>query len=298
MEIIKPEQAKKIKFKKLSIALGTFDGLHIGHMKLIEAVKACSGKSAAFTFKNLPSDLFIQDHKPMHLFTLEEKLNAFNKTGIDYLCITTFDRKFASIDKSLFESLLEAYFSPDNVVVGYNFTYGKHALGNVDTLKEFGDKHGCNIDIIPPVIFDGEPVSSTRIRECIEAGSIERANALLGYTYNITGSVEKGEGLGNKLGFPTANIKVPKEKAIPLRGVYSIDALYERKSYKGVCNIGVRPTVSNNSRESIEAHLLSLSEDIYGKEITIFFNKRLRDEIKFSSQNELIEQIKRDIKSI
>ncbi len=298
MKVITLEQAKSIKFKELSIALGTFDGLHFGHMALLEAAKSLGGESAAFTFDSLPSNLLLTDKKPMCLFTLDEKTAAFEKTGIDYLCIASFDRRFACTDKDAFAALIQSVFSPKKIVAGYNYTYGKHALGNVDTLKEFGDAHGCDVIVIPPVIYDDEPVSSTRIRECIAAGAVERANALLGYSYSICGEVEKGSGLGNKLGFPTANISVAKEKAMPLRGVYSVEVDVEGTLYKGVCNIGVKPTVSKGIVETVEAHLLGMSDDIYGKNITIIFIKRLRDEMKFKNKEALIAQIKRDISNI
>ncbi len=297
MEVITLEKAKRIKFSSLSIALGTFDGLHLGHMELLKAVKAF-GQSAAFTFDTLPSDLFSVDHKPMHLFTLEEKIEAFRHTGIDYLCISGFDRRFAGIDKNVFANLILNTFHPKNIVAGYNYTYGRRAKGNIDTLISFGDEHKCSVTIIPPVIYEDEPVSSSRIRECIAAGAIERANVLLGYTYNISGVVETGIGLGNKLGFPTANITAAKEKILPLRGVYSVDVTLNGKVYKGVCNIGVKPTVTSGIKETIEAHIISLSENIYGKKITIAFKKRLRDEMKFAGKEELIEQIKRDVANI
>lgn len=298
MKVITLEQAKKTKFSDLSVALGTFDGLHLGHIALLEAVKGYSGESAVFTFNSLPSDLLLTDNKPMRLFTLEEKIEAFSKTGIDYLCIARFDKRFASVDKDVFASLILGTFKPKNIVAGYNYTYGRHALGNVDTLKIFCEGRGCDVEIISPVIYDDEPVSSSRIRECIAAGAVERANALLGYCYSVSGTVERGAGLGNKLGFPTANITAAKEKALPLRGVYSVEVAVDERSYKGVCNIGVKPTVSKGIVETVEAHILSLSEDIYGKKITIMFKKRLRDEMKFKSKEELIEQIKRDIENI
>ncbi|MGE5493972.1 MAG: bifunctional riboflavin kinase/FAD synthetase [Burkholderiales bacterium] len=298
MEIITLEQARRIKFCGLSIALGTFDGLHIGHMALINALLGFGGKSAVFTFDSLPSDLFLAEHKPSHLFTLEEKAAAFCNAGIDYLCIARFDRKFAGINKTEFASTIINTFSPVNIVAGYNYTYGRHAQGNADTLKSFAEKHGCNVVIIPPVIFDGEPVSSTRIRECIAAGGIERANALLGYRYSVSGTVEKGTGLGNKLGFPTANITADREKILPLRGVYSVSVAVGGSEYKGVCNIGVKPTVSNGVKETIEVHIIGLSADLYGQNVTIYFNKRIRDEKKFASKEELAAQIKRDIASI
>lgn len=298
MKIITLEQAKRTKFSDASIALGTFDGLHIGHMALIRALKGFKGENAVFTFDSLPSDLFLAEHKPEHLFTLDEKTAAFRSAGIDYLCIARFDRKFAGIDKTAFASAILNIFSPRNIIAGYNYTYGRHAQGNIDTLKTFGEQHGCNVEIIPPVIFDGEPVSSTRIRECIAAGSVERANELLGYRYSVSGTVEKGSGLGNKLGFPTANITAAREKILPLRGVYSVNVAVGGSEYKGVCNIGVKPTVSDGVRETIEAHILSLSEDLYGQNVTIYFLKRLRDEKRFGSKEELVAQIKRDITEI
>jgi riboflavin kinase/FMN adenylyltransferase len=298
MEIITLEKAKGIKFNDLSIALGTFDGLHIGHMALIKAAKTLDGQSAAFTFDKLPIDLFSVDHKPMHLFTLDEKIQAFQHTGLDYLCISGFDRKFAGLDKNDFASLILSAFRPINIVAGYNYTYGKRAEGNVDTLAEFGMANKCNIMIIPPVIYDDEPVSSSRIRECLWAGAVERANALLGYKYNISGVVETGSGLGNRLGFPTANITVAKEKILPLRGVYSVDVAVNGRDYKGVCNIGVKPTVSRGIKETVEIHMISMSSDIYGRKITVAFNKRLRDEMRFGSKEELVDQIKRDIDKI
>ncbi|MGI5850443.1 MAG: bifunctional riboflavin kinase/FAD synthetase, partial [Christensenellales bacterium] len=295
MKIISLEQAKKIRFSDVSIALGTFDGLHLGHMTLINAVKNFSGTSAVFTFNSLPLDLFCADHKPMRLFTLEEKIDAFHKTGIDYLCITSFDKKFACMDKDVFSAMILNVFSPKNIVAGYNYTYGRHALGNADTLEKYGKEHGCNVDIISPVIFDGEPISATRIRECIAAGSVEKANQLLGYSYSITGTVGKGKGLGSKLGFPTANIIVAKEKIIPLRGVYAVDVAVGQHMYKGVCNIGVKPTVSSGITETIEVYVVSLYEDIYGEKVSVYFNKRIRDEKKFNNIDELKAQIAYDI---
>lgn len=298
MKVITLAQAKRIKFRGLSIALGTFDGLHLGHIALLEAAKRFGGESAAFTFDSLPSDILVADNKPMRLFTLEEKIAAFKSTGIDYLCVASFDKKFACKDKNAFESMLLSVFSPKNIVAGYNYTYGRRALGNIDTLKMFGDAHGCNVEIIPPVIYEGEPVSSTRIRECIAAGAVERANALLGYKYSVSGIVEKGFGLGNKLGFPTANITAAREKALPLRGVYSVEVVLGEDRYMGVCNIGVKPTVSSGIKETVEAHIISMCADIYGQKITIFFNKRLRDEMRFESKAKLTAQIKRDIENI
>jgi riboflavin kinase/FMN adenylyltransferase len=298
MKIIDLKQAKKTRFKHLSLALGTFDGLHIGHMALIDALKTYGGQSAVFTFDSLPMDLFSAEHKPMRLFTLEEKKEAFARTGIDYLCITHFDQRFANLDRHGFTMMLKKVFSPEHVVAGYNYTYGRHAKGDVDMLTHDGASLGFETQIIPPVIYDGEPISSTRIRECIAAGSMMRANALLGYAYDIRGIVQRGQGIGDKLGFPTANITVAREKIIPRRGVYATHVMVGGDRYCGVCNVGTRPTVSSDNRETIEVHILNLNKNIYGEEIIIYFDKRLRDEKKFNNTDELIAQIQFDISQL
>ena len=299
MRVINWPQAKKMRYNELSLALGTFDGLHIGHMALIEAVKQGPGESAVLTFDALPIDLFIGDHRPMRLFTLDEKKAAFEKTGIDYLCVAHFDKKFASINLHAFETMIKETFMPVRIAAGYNYTYGRHAEGNADTLEKAGKTMGFDVCVIPPVIYDDEPVSATRIRECIEAGNVERAAVLLGYGYSMTGRVGAGRGIGSrKLGFPTANLCVPEEKIIPLRGVYGVDINVDGKQYKGVCNIGVNPTVSSGTRESIEIHILTLNQDIYGQVISVSFYKRIRDERKFDSIQALKEQISKDIQSI
>ncbi len=299
MQIISWAQAQRTKFKELSLALGTFDGLHIGHMALLDAVKQGPGQSAVFTFDALPIDLFITEHRPMRLFTLEEKKAAFAKTGIDYLCIAHFDKRFASIDHNAFAKMLKDAFNPVCLVAGYNYTYGRRAKGNANTLAKAGAALGFEVREIQPVIFDGEPVSSTRIRECLEAGNVERATDLLGYAYTMTGTVGAGRGIGSrKLGFPTANLMVAPEKIVPLRGVYGVGIALDGKMYKGVGNIGVNPTVVSGGRESIEIHILALNQDLYGKTISVSFNKRIRDERKFESLDALKAQIERDIRSI
>jgi riboflavin kinase/FMN adenylyltransferase len=195
--------------------------------------------------------------------------------------------------------MLHDIFNPVAVIAGYNYTYGKDAKGDADTLIMAGERYGFRVQVIQPVISDGEPVSATRIRECIESGHVERAAKLLGYSYALTGKVGTGRRIGtNKLGFPTANLISPPEKIIPLRGVYGVTVNAEGSEYKGVCNIGVNPTVSNGARETIETHIIGMSDDLYDKIITINFEKRIRGEKKFSSIHELKTQIQRDIDSL
>jgi|AGTN01.2.fsa_nt_gi riboflavin kinase/FMN adenylyltransferase len=298
MKVISPDEAGDIRFNRLSLALGTFDGLHVGHMALIEAVKSGGGESAVFTFDSLPAEFFSGDPRPMRLFTLEEKTEALRSAGVDYLCAVHFDRALAGMRHEAFEEMICSIFSPERVIAGYNFTYGRHAHGSVDTLQLAGEALGFEVSVIPPVIVEGEPVSSTRIRECIAAGSIERANKLLGYAYSLSGTVGKGRGIGRRLLYPTANILVKKEKLLPRKGVYDVDIIVGGCRRRGVCNIGVNPTVSRKKRESVEAHIIGLDRDIYDEKITLRFNRRIRDEIKFSDTELLREQIARDIESV
>lgn len=298
MKTITLQQAKSISFQDLHIALGTFDGLHIGHVALVDAVKNREGQSAVFTFDALPVDLFQTGHKPMRLYTIDKKIASFEKTGIDYLCMAHFDDAFAHMDKADFEQLLHDVFAPAGVVAGFNYTYGRQAEGSANTLIEAGIRHGYSVEVIPPVIKGGQPISSTRIRECIWDGDIQSANALLGYTFSISGVVVHGKGIGRQMGFPTANICAAAEKIVPKNGVYSVEVYMDGKHYKGVCSIGTNPTVAKHAKQSIEVHILQFDTDIYDQEITVRFLKRIRDERRFGSREQLVAQIAKDIRSV
>lgn len=295
MQIITFKQTKNL--SKLSIALGAFDGLHIGHMALLNALKKAQGKSAVLTFEPLPAEYF---GTAKRLFTKREKIEAFERAGIDILCVAEFNQAFISISSKEYEKMIADYFRPSTVVAGYNYTYGKNAKGNADSLIRAGKDFGFDVKIIPPVIFAGQAVSATRIRNCIETGDVISAASLLGRPYSISGEIGCGRGIGGrKLGFPTANICVDSLKSVPKNGVYSVNINHDKKTYKGVCNIGLNPTVSEgNINKSIEIHILSLSKDIYNDSITVHFLKRLRDEKKFNNIDDLRTQIQKDIKSV
>lgn len=295
MKTITLEQAKNIEFKKATVALGTFDGLHVGHIALINAAKKHNGDTIAFTFDTLPVDLFQSHHRPMQLFTMNEKIEAFSKIGIDYLCFTRFDKSFAGMDKLDFEKLLAAYFSPVSVIAGYNYTYGYHAKGTADLLQKDSALLGYKVEVIPEVLLEGIAVSSTKIRECLWAGQVETAAKLLGYGYSMSGTVVHGKGLGASLGFPTANISVAQEKIVPKNGVYGVNVIVGSKTFAGVCSVGVNPTIEKHAKRTIEAHILDFDRDIYDEVITVTFKKRIRDEVRFDNTRQLTEQIQKDI---
>jgi riboflavin kinase/FMN adenylyltransferase len=243
-------------------------------------------------------ELFSADSRPVRLFTLEEKIAAIRNTGVRYLCAVHFDKAMALIRHDAFIGMLLSAFKPERIVVGYNFTYGRHAQGSAETLQYAGEKFGFEVCVIPPVIAEGEPVSSTRIRECLAAGSIERANRLLGYEYSVSGIVGRGRGIGSRLLFPTANVTVDREKLLPRKGVYEVGVTAGGTVYRGVCNIGVNPTVSSGARESVETYIIGLEQEMYGEIISLHFKKRIRDEIKFADSQTLKAQIARDIASV
>ncbi len=297
MKTITLEQAKTIEFDRASVALGTFDGLHVGHIALIDAARNYCGDTVAFTFDALPVDLFRSHHKPMQLFTMQEKIAAFERAGIDYLCVTHFDKSFAGMGKLDFEKLLVDFFSPVNVIAGYNYTYGFHAEGTADMLARDGALLGYNVEVIPEVLVNNIPVSSTKIRECLWNGQIETANNLLGYDYSMSGTVVHGKGIGKTLGFPTANINAAKEKIVPKNGVYSVGVLVGDEKLRGVCSVGVNPTIEKHAHRTVEAHILDFDRDIYNEVITVSFKKRIRDEVRFDSTMQLSEQIKKDIET-
>jgi len=295
MKTITLNQAKQIKFNRASVALGTFDGLHKGHAALIEAAKEHYGDTIAFTFDALPIDVFREKHRPMQLLTLDEKIEAFKNTGIDYLCLSHFDKEFAGIDKDEFESLIVNAFSPKTIIAGYNYTYGRDAAGTAQVLLQDEQKLNCSVEVIPKVIVDGIDVSSTKIRECLWEGDIKTSSILLGYEYFMSGVVVHGRGIGKTLGFPTANLNVPKEKIVPKSGVYSVYAEVNGQTYNAVCSIGVNPTISENAGRTIEVHILDFDRDIYGETVRITFKKRIRDEMRFGSRTQLTEQIQKDV---
>lgn len=271
--------------------------MHLGHAALINAAKMHDGSTVAFTFDALPVDLFKSQHKPMQLFTLPEKIKAFEKTQIEYLCITHFDDELANMDKCDFEKLLVKAFSPVNVIAGYNYTYGRHAEGTANILLKDGVLLGFNVEVIPEVLIDTIPVSSTKVREFIWSGDIQKANTLLGYEFSMSGKVVLGRGIGRKISFPTANLSIAKEKIIPKSGVYSVLVRVGDESYSGVCNIGVNPTVTKSANQTIEVHIIDFDRNIYERIITISFKKRIRDEIRFGSKEQLTRQIKKDIEA-
>ena len=303
MEIITSLDAElKNKYPATVIALGTFDGLHLGHTDVINTTKDYAERNglklAVFTFSNHPLALIRPDLVPVRIISAEEKIKLLESFGVDYLINIPFTEDFAALSPDEFLERL-AYFNYRCLVVGENFTYGFLGSGKTETLERSGRKNGFDVIVRPLVKMNGNVVSSTGIRNLIQAGHIEYANRMLGRAYAITGTIVHGEQRGRKLGFPTANIELLHgEMAVPAPGVYAVTASIEGSIYEGMGNIGNNPTFNDVEHARLEVNLFNCSGDLYGKTMSVQFHKYIRAEKKFSGVEELCRQIEEDKKAI
>ena len=268
-------------------AIGNFDGVHLGHQKLIAECKRHGYKSAVLTFYPHPS-VFLKKIPNYPLVTpLEHKADILARMGIDYLIVIEFNDEMASMPKADFINHLKG-MNIVSCVCGYDFTFGKRAEGTIaDLAKEF------EFYEVKKFVFDDVRVSSTYIRELIASGNVKEANRLMGRTYSIRGKVVFGSQNGRLIGFPTANIDY-KNYFVPGNGVYYVNVKIDGIVYLGMCNVGHNPTFNFSNKIKIEVNVFGLDEDIYDNTIEVFFVNRIREEIQFSSQEELIEQLKKD----
>lgn len=303
MEIITSLDAElKNKYPATVIALGTFDGLHLGHTDVINTARDYAERNglklAVFTFSNHPLALIRPDLVPVRIISAEEKIKLLESFGVDYLINIPFTEDFAALSPDEFLERL-AYFNYRCLVVGENFTYGFLGSGKTETLERSGRKNGFDVIVRPLVKMNGNVVSSTGIRNLIQAGHIEYANRMLGRAYSITGKIVHGEQRGRKLGFPTANIELLHgEMAVPAPGVYAVTASIEGSIYEGMGNIGNNPTFNDVEHARLEVNLFNCSGDLYGKTMSVQFHKYIRAEKKFSGVEELCRQIEEDKKAI
>lgn len=286
-----------------AVALGNFDGVHIGHRRLLEEMVNYSQNTGAipsvFLFYPHPQKVLDPANAPKMLLDLEKKTEILESLNIKIAFIVPFTEEIASLTPEEFvEEVIVKKLKADAVFVGFNFRFGHRASGTPELLKEMGIKYGFNVSVLPPVTIDGELVSSTRIRELLATGDIRKAKKLLGYYPVIRGKIIKGDQRGRALGFPTANIDTPEDVLIPCSGVYAGKGIVDKEQYPAVVNIGKRPTFYEDSEKTIEAHLIGYKKFVYGKKIEIELYERLRDEKKFSKVQDLIGQIQEDIKNV
>jgi len=279
------------------VALGSFDGLHLGHLSLIrktvEKAKTNNCNSMVFTYKNHPKTLVSPDKVPKLIMDTEEKLRCLEEENIDIVILKEFTKEFMAIEPEEFIKMLCEKYKVKGIVVGFNFKFGHKNKGDINLLEQLKDKYEYELLILEPYTHDNDVISSTRIREHIFLGNIEEANNMLSKPYSIKGEVIHGKKLGRKLGYPTANLKINHEYALPKIGVYYTNVEIDNKVYKGITSVGYNPTV-NGKKLTIETFILNFEKEIYGNEIRVYFINRIRDEIKFNSLEELIEILKSD----
>ena len=287
------------------VTIGTFDGVHLGHQRVIDRLKAYArkynGESVIFTFYPHPRLVTSPGEDNLRLLTtLEEKKQLFARSGIDHLIIFPFTLSFSQLSYQQFvKDILVDKMNTYCLVLGYDHRFGKNREGGFEYLKKCADEHRFKLEKLDALLIDELNVSSTKIREALQNGDIARANKYLGYPFTLHGKVIEGKRIGRKIGFPTANIESSDvHKLIPGYGVYAVEINLSGRKYSGMLNIGSRPTFNNNAdNRSIEVHIFDFGGDIYNKEITLIFMARIREERKFSGVEALSEQLKRDKKA-
>jgi riboflavin kinase/FMN adenylyltransferase len=286
--------------RKVCLAIGFFDGVHLGHQQIIRQTITDARQHEAIalviTFDRHPNNVVAPSRVPPLIYPLPCKLRTIESLGADTLLLIHFDQVFSEqTGEGFIRGLARDLGHVQSLCVGANFVFGHKRGGNVDLLRRLGTELKFMVHGMAAVSLDGRAVSSTRIREAIGAGDLDSVSQMLGRAYSLAGTVVRGDGLGHQLGFPTANLDATG-LALPPRGVYAVRAEAGRKTYRAVLNIGLRPTLQNpNPQLQVEAHLIDFAGELYGQQLEVAFVDKLRGETKFPSLAELRQQIARDV---
>lgn len=284
------------------ITAGTFDGVHLGHQKILTRIKSLSreidGNSMIITFDPHPQIVLRKkDLEPIKLLTtLEERIKLFERSGVDELLVIYFTNEFAlTTARAYVEDILFNKIGFQKILVGYDHLFGKNREGNFILLQDLSKELGFEVEQISAFILEEIVISSTKIRNALYVSNIELANKLLGYDYFIDGIVVRGDGRGKKLGFPTANIKFENEhKLVPSNGVFFVYTIFDNRKYFGMANLGVRPTFETSQGKTLEVYFFDFKDDLYGTKLSLFFKKFIRPEYRFNSVDDLLIQLKKD----
>ena len=290
------------KIRRLTAAIGVFDGVHRGHQKIFKRLVRESArfktKSAVITFHPHPREVLNPAVKIPLLASLKHRIQLIGGLGIDFCIVIKFTRSLSMMKADEFiEKVLVNKLGVGTLVVGKNFLFGADRKGSFSTLKKISRYYGFRVIGVTPVKMEGSYISSTRTREAIEKGDLKKASLMLGRPVTVLGTVIKGRRLGRLLGFPTANIS-PHHEAIPPSGVYAADVRIRKRPYMGILNIGTRPTFSEDREPTIELHIFNFRKNIYGKDVEITFRKKIRNEKRFLSVGALRRQVIKDISSV
>ena len=287
-----------------AVALGCFDGVHIGHSEIIkktvEISKSNSLLSVVWSFQAPPKSFFAKNDSSSHelLTTLPEKKSLIRKLGVDLLICVPFDERIAKLNpREFFENIIIGRLNAKHIFCGFNYRFGSGGSGDIALLRSLCDEHSINLTVVDEIKIDVKTVSSSAIRNYLLQGEIESAERMLGRKFSLRGKVREGQHLGRQLGFPTVNQEVPHNKILIKNGVYITRVKFGRVTKYGVTNIGIRPTVGGNE-PICETHIIDFCGDLYGKYVTVEFLKFLRSEKKFNSLDELSKQVKKDIEAV
>ena len=285
--------------EKTFVTIGTFDGVHFGHQKILEKLvknaKKNNRKSVLLTFFPHPRMVLQKEASIELINTIEERTELLKAIGLDYLIIHPFSREFSRTSALEFvRDILVNQLNISKLIIGYDHHFGKNREGNIEQLTEYSTLYDFTVEEIPAQDIDSVSVSSTKIRKALKEGNLKTANNYLGYHFSLTGTVVKGENLGTKIGFPTANINIKEEyKLIPKKGVYVVQSIINKKAVFGMMNIGNRPTVNGNN-QTIEVNFFDFSSNLYDEKLTVELLYFIREEQKFESIDALSHQLKKD----
>ena len=283
------------------LTIGVFDGVHAGHRYLLKKLQERAAErnllSGVVTFSPHPQSVLHPRSQLPWLTSLDDRVGAFRKLGVNIVSVLTFTPKVARLSAQEFISLIKKNLGMRGILVGPDFALGKGKEGNIDLLRSLGCEMGFSVDVIPPFKINGEIVSSTLIRRALAEGDMGKVKNLMGRYFYLEGKVITSEKRGRVLGFPTANLDIKPQQALPENGIYAAIAQVEGGHFPSATNVGIRPTFGTGE-EMVETHLLNYKGDLYGKDMRVEFVQKLRDEERFSSSEELKTQIERDIREV
>jgi riboflavin kinase/FMN adenylyltransferase len=283
------------------LTIGVFDGVHAGHRYLLEKLQQRAAEknllSGVVTFNPHPQSVLHPHDQLAWLSSLNDRVTTFQQLGLNIVAVLTFTPKLAQLSARDFMSLLKKYLRMRGIMVGPDFALGRGGEGNINLLRTLGDEMKFSVEVISPYTVNGEIVSSTLIRQALTQGDMKRVEELMGHHFYLTGKVVNSDKRGRVLGFPTANLDIKPQQALPDNGIYATIARVDGKQFLSATNIGTRPTFGKGKR-MLETHLLDYEGNLYGKEIRVEFVQKLRDEQRFLSSEELKTQIEKDVRTV
>ena len=293
------ELARILPEKDMLLAIGVFDGVHLGHKYLISELVAQASQqnllSGVITFHQHPQEVVSPEGRLLFLTDLKGRSQLLSNEGVAVVIPLSFTTELANLSARQFASLLQKHLRMRGLVVGTDFALGKNREGDINTLQQLGEEMDFSVAVVAPVMVNGEVVSSTAVRKALADGDMGKVYRLTGRSFNLSGNVVAGTGRGVELGFPTANLDISREQALPADGVYAGWAYIDGKTYQAMTNIGRKPTFGNGDR-TVEAYVIDYNDDLYGRQLKVDIIERLRDEKKFDSVEALKEQVAEDVR--